>query len=61
MTSNNKNTPPMPLMQPGAGKPPELKEQGADGLEGTEQYKAPFQLMGTEPHMLKSLIEIEEE
>ncbi len=38
MTSNNRNTPPMPLMQPGAGKPPEVAMEGPGAeLEAAEQ------------------------
>ena len=56
MTSNNKNTPPMPLQQPGAGKPPELKEQGADGLEASElPDEIDWDVAGTSAHLLKGL------
>ena len=62
MTSNNKNTPPMPLMQPGAGKPPELKEQGADGLEASAlPDKLPVQTCGDDLDMLKPLVVAREE
>ncbi|MGD8925927.1 MAG: DUF4150 domain-containing protein [Thioalkalispiraceae bacterium] len=35
MISNNRNTPPAPLQQPGAGQPPSLSPKGAGSLEET--------------------------
>ncbi len=56
MTSNNKNTPPMPLMQPGAGKPPALKTQGAEGLEASGlPDEVDWDVAGTSAHLLKGL------
>jgi len=60
MVSNMKNTPPAPLMQPGAGKPPELSAEGPTVLAATEKNKMAVQLLGTDPHMLKSIIHVEE-
>jgi len=60
MVSNMKNTPPAPLMQPGAGKPPELSDEGANSLSETDKDKLSIQLVGGDPQMLKSIIHIEE-
>jgi len=35
MVSNNKNTAPMPLMQPGAGKPPAVSDEGPEQLDAS--------------------------
>jgi len=57
MTSNMRNTPPMPLMQPGASQPPELSPDGAGALDKTElPYAFTADIVGNETHMLKSLL-----
>lgn len=48
MVSNNRNTPPAPLMQPGAGKPPVLSREGAKGLD---ESTVPDRLDVTSPHV----------
>jgi len=54
MVSNNKNTSPMPLQQPGAGKPPDVDAQAAKELAAAE---APFvidwEIDGNDTHMVK--------
>ncbi len=57
MTSNNRNTPPMPLMQPGAGKPPDIRPQRAEGLAGSERAnEIPVDIKGEQLDLLKSLL-----
>jgi len=61
MVSNNRNTPPAPVQQPGAAQPPSLSPKGAGSLEETENYKIPFQAAGSDPHLLKSFIQVDED
>ncbi|HHO68605.1 MAG TPA: DUF4150 domain-containing protein, partial [Gammaproteobacteria bacterium] len=54
MTSNNRNTPPAPLMQAGAGRPPAIRPEGAAGLEESAlPHKLEPLLVGNRlPHFL---------
>jgi len=62
MVSNNKNTSPMPLQQPGAGKPPDISAEGPKDLEAKEPpFEISLDVSGLATHMLKSVISIEEE
>ncbi|MFV2058277.1 MAG: DUF4150 domain-containing protein [Thiohalomonadales bacterium] len=62
MVSNNKNTSPMPLQQPGVGKPPEVADEGPTELEAAETpYEVSHELPGDDTFMLKSIIEVEDE
>ena len=61
MTSNNKNTPPMPLMQAGASQPPALSPEGAGELEKTALPDAvDFDVAGDEIDLLKGLLSASE-
>jgi len=54
MVSNNKNTSPMPLQQPGAGKPPEVSNKGPTELEAAESpFVIDWEMDGTGAHMVK--------
>ncbi len=57
MTSNNRNTPPMPLIQPGAGKPPEVALQGPGReLEAAEQpERTDWNVAGEDPQPEKAI------
>ena len=57
MTSNLKNTPPMPLQQPGAGQPPALKPKGARKSEPSESYTMGVTLVGQELHMMSGFVQ----
>ena len=62
MVSNNRNTPPAPVQQPGASQPPSLSPKGAGSLEVTEQpYEAVIDVASKDTHLLKSMIEFEGE
>ncbi len=61
MTSNLKNTPPMPLMQPGAGMPPPLKPKGAQDSEATTGKVMEWEVVGDEIHFMKGLVNVLEE
>ncbi len=57
MVSNNKNTSPMPLQQPGTGKPPELSEAGATELQENEvKQQLNVEIVGNSIHFLNTLI-----
>jgi len=58
MISNNKNTPPMPLQQPGAGKPPTISDEGPNELEETAGFEFKVEVSGASPTMFKPLIQI---
>jgi len=58
MVSNNRNTPPAPLMQPGAGQPPKLSPKGAGALEKTENYSTGGGLAGDDADLLSGMVEI---
>ena len=61
MVSNNRNTPPAPLMQPGAGQPPSLTPEGAAKLNETQNYKTPITTKGEEFQLLMTTITLDEE
>jgi len=57
MVSNNKNTSPMPLQQPGAGKPPDISAEGPNELDPAELLnKVDFTVAGALITNMKSLI-----
>ncbi len=58
MVSNNKNTSPMPLQQPGAGKPPDVSDEGPKELDETAPFEFKIEVSGAAPNMLKPLIQI---
>ena len=59
MVSNNRNTPPAPLQQPGASQPPSLSPQGVDQLDKSETpYEIEFDVSGVEMDLLNGMIEI---
>jgi hypothetical protein len=54
MVSNLKNTPPMPLMQPPAGKPPSLSAQNADAKDKSQDpFEVEWEVAGQDLDMLK--------
>ena len=54
MVSNNRNTPPAPLMQPGAGTPPNLSPENAEGVPlEPESHAIDFDTAGEELSLLK--------
>ena len=54
MVSNNRNTPPAPLMQPGAGTPPNLSPEGAEGVPlNPESHAVDLDTAGEELNLLK--------
>ena len=54
MVSNNRNTPPAPLMQPGAGTPPNLSPENAEGvLLNPESHAVDLDTAGEELGLLK--------
>ena len=58
MVSNNRNTPPAPVKQPGASQPPSLSPKGAGSLVETEEpFEIGFTMVGEEMDLLKGLIE----
>ena len=58
MTSNNRNTPPMPLMQPGASQPPEISPDGAGALQETALPDVvDVDIAGDETAMLKGQLD----
>ena len=60
MVSNNRNTPPAPVQQPGAGQPPALSPQGAGSLDESElPDKHVIEVVGSGHWMLKSEFEVE--
>jgi uncharacterized Zn-binding protein involved in type VI secretion len=60
MVSNNRNTPPAPVQQPGAGQPPSLSPQDAGALEeSTLPDKHTAEVAGHDHWLLKSQVEIE--
>jgi len=62
MVSNMKNTPPAPLQQPGAGKPPEVNDEGPNDLSETEPVDVvDWDVSGTDMHFLNGLIGMVEE
>jgi len=57
MISNNKNTPPMPLQQPGAGTPSDVSPEDAVQLEAAElPFVVDIEVAGKELKLLKSII-----
>ncbi len=61
MVSNNKNTPPVPLQQPGAGQPPELSATEAETKEAEDPgFEYTVDVKGNNFHMLKSSVVIEQ-
>ncbi|VAW81737.1 hypothetical protein MNBD_GAMMA12-2565 [hydrothermal vent metagenome] len=60
MISNNKNTPPMPLQQPGAGSPPPLNIKGAKESEPSETgYELAVDVLGGGLSILRDMIVIQ--
>ena len=60
MVSNNRNTPPAPVQQPGAAQPPSLSPKGAGDLYETKlPYEIAFDVAGTDIDMLKSNVILE--
>lgn len=58
MVSNNKNTPPMPLMQAGAGKPPQLAVTGAEEISGQDlPDTVEWNVAGDAMHFVKGIFE----
>jgi hypothetical protein len=58
MISNNKNTPPMPLQQPGANKAPDISPEEPKELKpGEEQLVFNIEVAGDDLTMLKALIQ----
>ncbi len=57
MISNFKNTPPVPLQQPGAGKPSSVSAQGTKQLDAAElPFEVDIQVAGDNLKLLKSVI-----
>ncbi|VAW98080.1 hypothetical protein MNBD_GAMMA22-1165 [hydrothermal vent metagenome] len=57
MISNFKNTPPVPLQQPGAGKPSSVSAKGPKQLEAAElPFEVDIQVAGDNLKLLKSVI-----
>ncbi len=62
MVSNNRNTPPAPLQQPGAQVPPALKPEGPPPpAAGEEMHEVIISVYGDEVNTLKSLVSLEED
>ncbi len=61
MVSNNRNTPPMPLMQPGAGTPPALDSEGAEGVDEGAAHAVKVDVLGEHVHGSQFLILATEE
>ena len=62
MVSNNRNTPPMPLQQPGAGMPPELKLEGAGEIESMDTgYELNVEVMGESISLQRDVIALIDE
>jgi len=59
--SNNRNTPPAPLMQAGGGKPPEISDEDPEALEGSEAYSYGISTSGDDIHMQSGLFDIADE
>lgn len=60
MVSNNRNTPPAPVQQPGAAQPPSLSPKGAGALEKTElPYEVAYEVAGKDMDLLKSFVQVE--
>ena len=56
MVSNNRNTPPAPLMQNGGARPPFLEAGEVDSKEASPSpYRVPIKTASSELHLLKSL------
>ena len=62
MVSNNRNTPPVPLMQPGAGAPPGLKAKGAEDRQPDQgPYKSPIARHGDRHDWLGAQLTLRED
>ncbi len=62
MVSNNRNTPPMPLMQPGAASPEQGALEGGSGVdEQPPEDAGDFRLAADEIHFTKGLCQVDEE
>lgn len=58
MVSNNRNTPPAPVQQPGAGQPPSLSPKGADELQASDEpFEIGMTMVGDEMELLKGVLE----
>ena len=60
MVSNNRNTPPAPVQQPGAAQPPSLSPKGAGSLEESENYVIGADIAGLDAYLLNGMIEMSE-
>ncbi|VAW78368.1 hypothetical protein MNBD_GAMMA12-1537, partial [hydrothermal vent metagenome] len=57
MVSNNQNTPPMPLQQPGAGIAPELSQKGTQGIEPTPTgFELTIDVLGSDLSLLRDRV-----
>ena len=62
MISNNQNTPPMPLQQPGAAMPPGLSPEGAADLAETElKDVGDIKIHGDDINLLKGMMTMSED
>ena len=62
MVSNNRNTPPAPVQQPGAAQPPSLSPKGAGILEETiRPYETVVDVAAKDMDLLKSMVSVEED
>jgi len=60
--SNNRNTPPAPVQQPGAAQPPSLSPKGAGDLIETDlPFEIGLTMLGDETDLMKGMIEETEE
>jgi hypothetical protein len=58
MVSNNRNTPPAPVQQPGASQPPSLSPKGAGELKETKNYVVGANIAGEDAALLNGMVEL---